>query len=117
MTLTPWHIIWSCPNCRRFIILSLGSSLNWKKHSLIQQPQTYDNAVTFAKRKHHFADIDSDTQPMDLLQEISKEVSLKHTGIKQEPYSAPVQDTHTNQEYINKTSPNFKRIYKLLRNQ
>ena len=33
---------------------------------------------------------------MDLLQEICKEVSLKPTGIKQEPYSAPVQDTHTN---------------------
>ena len=37
------------------------------------------------------------TQLMDLLQEICKEVSLKHTGIKQEPYSAPVPDTHTNQ--------------------
>ena len=34
---------------------------------------------------------------MDLLQEIRKEVSLKHTGIKQEPYSAPAQDTHANQ--------------------
>ena len=34
---------------------------------------------------------------MDLLQEICKEVSLKQTGIKQESYSAPVLDTHTNQ--------------------
>ena len=34
---------------------------------------------------------------MDLLQEIPKEVSLKQTGIKQEPYSTPVQDTHANQ--------------------
>ena len=34
---------------------------------------------------------------MDLLQEICKEVSLKQTGIKQEPYSASVLDTHTNQ--------------------
>ena len=34
---------------------------------------------------------------MDLLQEIRKEVSLKHTGIKQEPYSAPIHDTHINQ--------------------
>ena len=34
---------------------------------------------------------------MDLLQEIRKEVSLKHIGIKQQPYSAPVQDTHANQ--------------------
>ena len=33
---------------------------------------------------------------MDLLQETHKEVSLKHTGIKQEPYSAAVQDTHIN---------------------
>ena len=30
------------------------------------------------------------------LQGIRKEVSLKHTGIKQEPYSAPVHDTHPN---------------------
>ena len=34
---------------------------------------------------------------MDLLQEICKEVSVEHTGIKQEPYSVLVQDTHTNQ--------------------
>ena len=33
---------------------------------------------------------------MDLLQEIRKEVSLKHTGINQEPYSALIQDTHAN---------------------
>ena len=66
-----------------------------KQALLIQQPQTYDDAVTFAKRRHHFADTDFDTQLMDLVQEIRKEVSLKHTGIKQEPYSAPVQDTHT----------------------
>ena len=33
---------------------------------------------------------------MDLLQEIRKDVSLKHIGIKQEPYSAPVHNTHTN---------------------
>ena len=67
-----------------------------KQALLIRQPQTYDDAVTFAKRKHHFADTDSDTQLMDLLQEIRKEVSLKHTGIKQEPYSAPVHNTNTN---------------------
>ena len=33
---------------------------------------------------------------MDLLQEIQKEVSLMHTRIKQESYSAPVQNTHAN---------------------
>ena len=38
---------------------------------------------------------------MDLLQEIRKEVSLNYTGIKQEPYSAPVQDTHTNHLHQN----------------
>ena len=64
---------------------------------LIQQPQTYVDAVTFAKRKDHFADTDSDTQLMDLLQEIRKEVSLKHTGIKQELYATLVHDTHVNQ--------------------
>ena len=68
-----------------------------KQSLLIQQPQTYDDAVTFAKRKDHFADTDSDTQLMDLLQEIRKEVSLKHTGIKQELYATLVHDTHVNQ--------------------
>ena len=33
---------------------------------------------------------------MDLLQETRKDVSLKHTGIKQEPYAAPVHNTHAN---------------------
>ena len=68
-----------------------------KQALLIQQLQTYGDAATFTKRKHHFADTDPDAQLMDLLQEIHKEVSLKHTGIKQEPYSAPVRDTHVNQ--------------------
>ena len=67
-----------------------------KRELLIQQPQTFDDAVTFAKWKHHSTDTDSDTQLMDLLQEIHKEVSLKHTGIKQEPYSPPVHNNHTN---------------------
>ena len=58
--------------------------------------QTYNSAATFAKWKHHFADTDSDTQLMDLLQGIYNEVSLKHTGIEQEPYSAPVNNNHTN---------------------
>ena len=80
---------------RRFIISSLGSSLNWNWHFLSDNPR-HDDAVTFAKRKRHFADTDSDTQLMGLLQEIGKEISLKHTGIKQEPYSAPAHDTHTN---------------------
>ena len=34
---------------------------------------------------------------MDLLQEVRTEVILKQTGIKQEPYSTPVQNTHANQ--------------------
>ena len=34
---------------------------------------------------------------MDLFQKMHLEVSLKHTGIKQELYSGPVQDTHANQ--------------------
>ena len=78
-----------------YFIFGLNPKL--KQALLIRQSQTYNNAATFAKGKHHFADTDSDTQLMDLLQEIRKEVSLKHTGIKQEPYSAPVHDTHVNQ--------------------
>ena len=78
-----------------YFIYALKSKL--KQALLIRQPQTYDDAVTFTKWKHDFTNTDSDTQLIDLLQKIHKEVSLKHTGIKQEPYSGPVPDTHTNQ--------------------
>ena len=84
-----------------------------KQALLIRQPHTYDDAVTFAKRKHHFADTDSGTQLMDLLQEIRKEVSLKHTGIKQEPFQylprIPMPSI------FNKKSPNLKRICEILK--
>ena len=43
---------------------------------------------------------------MDLLQEIRKEVSLKHTGIKQEPYSAPVHNNHAN--YLQQNIPQLQ---------
>ena len=84
------------PEQQKIHYFIFGLKPKLKQALLIRQPQTYDDAVTFAKRKHHFTDTDSDTQLMDLLLEIHKEVNLKHTGIKQEPYSAPVQDTHTN---------------------
>ena len=84
------------PEQQKIHYFSFGLKPKLKQAIFIRQPHTYGDAVTFAKRKHHFADTDSDTQLIDLLQEIRKEVSLKHTGIKQEPYSAPVQDTHTN---------------------
>ena len=84
------------PEQQKIHYFIFGLKPKLKQALLIRQPQTYDDAVTFAKRKHHFADTDSDTQLMDLLQEIRKEVSLKHTGIKEEPYSAPVNNTLTN---------------------
>ena len=84
------------PEQQKIHYFIFGLKPKLKQALLIRQPQTYDDAVTFAKRKHHFADTDSDTQLMDLLQEIRKEVSLKHTGIKKEPYSAPVNNNHTN---------------------
>ena len=84
------------PEQQKIYYVIFGLKPKLKQALFIQELQTYDDAVTFAKRKHHFADTYFDTQLMDLLQEINKEVSLKHTGIKQEPYSAPVQDTHAN---------------------
>ena len=42
---------------------------------------------------------------MDLPQEIHKEVSLKHAGIKQELYSAPVHNNHTNHLQQNISQP------------
>ena len=85
------------PEQQKIHYFIFGLKPKLKQALLIRQPQTYDDAVTFAKRKHHFADTDSDTKLMDLLQEIRKEVSLKHTGIKQEPYSTPVHNTYVNQ--------------------
>ena len=85
------------PKKQKIHYFIFGIKPKLKQALLIRQSHTYDDAVTFAKQKHHFEDTDSDTQLMDLLQEIRKEVSLKHTGIKQEPYSAPVHDTHVNQ--------------------
>ena len=84
------------PEQQKIHYFIFGLKPKLKQSLLIQQPQTYDDAVTFTKRKHHFVDTDSDTQLMYLLKQIREELSLKHTGIKQEPYSAPIQDTHTN---------------------
>ena len=103
------------PKQQMFHYFIFGLRPKLKQALLTRQPQTYDDAVTFAKQKHHFADTNSDTQLMDLLQEIRKEASLKHTGIKQEPYSAPVQDTQTN--HFQQAFLNFKQICKVSRNQ
>ena len=84
------------PEQQKIHYFIFGLKPKLKQALLIRQPQTYDDVVTFSNWKHHFADTNSHTQLMDLLQEICKEVSLKHTGIKQEPYSAPVNHTHTN---------------------
>ena len=84
------------PKQQKIHYFTFGLKPKLKQALLIRQTQIYNDAVTLAKGKPHFADTYSGTQLMDLLQEIRKEVSLKHTGIKQEPYSAPVQDTHAN---------------------
>ena len=111
MTSIPSHTIWSCLN-RRFIISSLGSSLNWNRHLLSNNPRHRWCCYLSAKWKHHFADTNSDTQLIDLLQEICKEVSLKHTRIKQEPYSAPVHNNHKNhlQQNISQLQTNIQNL-------
>ena len=95
------------PEQQKIHYFIFGLKPKLKQALLIQQI-----AVTFAKWKHHFADTDSDTQLMDLLQEIRKEVSLKHIGIKQEPYSAPVHNTHTNhlQQNISQLQTDIKSL-------
>ena len=87
-----------------FFIFGLKPKL--KRTVLIRQTPTCNIAVTFAKGKQHLEDKDFDTQLMDLLQEICKEVTLKHTGIKQKPSSAPVHSTHTNHLQQNLQTPN-----------
>ena len=82
-----------------------------KQALLVRQPQTYDNAVTFAKWKHHFTDNNSETELMEFLQEIGKEVSQKHTDIKEEPYSALVQDTHSTELHQNISQPETNMLF------
>ena len=55
--------------------------LKLKQALLIRQPQTYEDAVTFAKSKHRFTDSKSETELIELSQDIRKEISLKYTGI------------------------------------
>ena len=50
------------PEQQKIHYFIFGFKPKLKQALLIRQPQTYDYAVTFAKRKHHFADTDSDTQ-------------------------------------------------------
>ena len=71
------------PEQQKIHYFIFGLKPKLKQTLLIRQPQTYNNT-------------DSDTQLMDLLQEIQKEVSLKHPGIKHELYSVHVQDGNTN---------------------
>ena len=103
------------PEQQKIHYFIFGLKPKLKQALLIWQPQTYDDAVTFAKRKHHFADTDSDTQLMDLLQKIRKELSLKHTGIKQKPYSALTQDTRAN--HIQQEISQIKTDMQLLQKQ
>ena len=49
------------PEQQKIHYFIFGLKPKLKQALLIRQPQTYDDAVTFAKRKHHFADTDSDT--------------------------------------------------------
>ena len=58
------------PEQQKIHYFIFGLKPKLKQALLIRQPQTYDDAVTFAKRKHHFVDTDSDTQLMDLQREI-----------------------------------------------
>ena len=57
------------PEQQKIHYFIFGLKPKLKQALLIQQTQEYDDAVTFAKRKHHFKDADSDTQLMDLLQD------------------------------------------------
>ena len=86
-----------------------------KQALLIRQSQTYDDAVTFAKRKHHFADVNSDTQLMDLPQESRKESSSStresNKNRIQQLSKIPMPTI------FNETSPKLKRICKFSRNQ
>ena len=75
-----------------YFVFALKTKL--KQTFFVRQPQTYDDAVTFANWKHHFTYSKSETNLIEFLQDIRNEVSLKHTGIKKEPNLASIQDTH-----------------------
>ena len=58
------------PEQQKIHYFIFGLKPKLKQELLIRQPQTYNDAVTFANWKHHFADTNSHAQLMDLLQEI-----------------------------------------------
>ena len=61
MTSITLHVIYSYPNNKNLIASSVDSSTLQKQALFMWQPQNYDDAVTFAKQKHNFADTDSHT--------------------------------------------------------
>ena len=83
MTSTTSSVTYNYQNNKKYVTLFLDLGSYQNKYSLsLSLNQTNDDAVTFAKRKHHFTDSKSETELMVLLQDIRKEVGLKHTGIK-----------------------------------
>ena len=75
------------PEQQKIHYFIFGLKPKLKQALLIRQPQTYDDAATFAKGKHHFADTDSDTQLMDLLDIQSLKVSIDAPHIQ---YAVPL---------------------------
>ena len=67
------------------VILGLKPKL--KQVLPLRQPQTWDDTINFAKRKHHFTDCTSETELIELLQDIPRKISLKHTDIKRDAHN------------------------------
>ena len=102
------------PEQQKIHYFIFGIKPKLKQAILIRQPPTYDDAVTFTKRKHHFADTDSDTQLVASYKTFVRKLvsnTLESNRNRIQPlFRIPTPTT------FNKTSPNFKRIYKLLKN-
>ena len=101
------------PEQQKIHYFIFGLKPKLKQALLIRQPQTYDDAVTFAKRKHHFTDTDSDTQLMDLCKRSARKSVLNILESNKNPiqllFTILIQTT------LNRTSPNSKQIYKVSR--
>ena len=60
------------PEQQKIYYFIFGLNPKLKETLLIRQLQIYDDAVTFAKRQHHFRDNKSETELIELLQDIRK---------------------------------------------
>ena len=106
------------PEQKKIHYFIFGLKPKLKQALLIRQLQTYDDAVTFAKRKHHFADTNLDTHTTQIWTSCKRYVrNLVSNILESNENRTQLMFTITIQTTFNRKSPNSKRICKVSRTQ